>query len=322
MTNVKMAAGLIALSALGVSGQAARAQAGRDQAAQALPAPIVIDGDRIFPESLDAGSDGTLYIGSIGKGAIFKAPPGSKKATLWITKAAGKLSAVDGVVADEAHNRLWVCSSDMNHLGEPVSLKAFDIKTGAPLGDYPFLQNKGLCNDIAIGKDGTAYATDTPNARIFRLTPGASKLEIWITDPRFVGIDGVMFGLDGQLYVNNVRTSLLYRIAMKSDGSAGAITPLQTPRPLDAPDGMRPTKDGRFAIAENRGGRISVGSLSGDMMQIESLRGGFDVAPGVAVDGSTLWAIEMKSKYRNDPAFKNKDPGPFVVTPIALPPKT
>ncbi len=289
--------------------------------AQTLPPPVVLEGQRVFPESLDAGKDGTLYVGSIGKGAVYRAAPGATKASIWLDKEPNKLSRVLGVLVDEAGKRLFVCSSDILRLGEPVSLKIFDLASGAAKGDYPFPENKGLCNDIAVGKDGTAYATDTPGARIFRLKAGAGALEPWVADPRFDGIDGLAFGQDGQLYVNNVRTGLHYRIAVNADGSAGAITPLRTSRPLEGPDGMRPTADGRFVIAENRAGRIAIATVEGDLLQIESIRDGFDVAPGIAVAGDVIWAIEGKSRFRNDPALKDADAGVFTVTPIAMPKK-
>jgi sugar lactone lactonase YvrE len=290
-------------------------------AAHDEPSRVLIDGARIFPESMDVGSNGALYVGSIGQGAVYRAQPGAKTATQWISKSAGKLSAVLGVVADDAHGRLWICSSDLNRLGEPVSLKTFDIKTGALLKDYPFINHKGLCNDIAIAKDGTAYATDTPNARVFRLKPGAAALEIWAKDPRWVGIDGISFGLDGALYVTNVRTGLLYRIAIQPDGAPGAITQLKTSRPLKGPDGFRLTKDGRFAIAENAAGRVSLGTLNGDTMDIQTLKDGFDFPASVGVGGDTIWTAEMKIEYRKDPALLHKDAKPFWITPMPLPPK-
>jgi sugar lactone lactonase YvrE len=283
-------------------------------------APITIEGERIFPESLDAGSDGTLYIGSVGKGAIFKVAPNSK-ANLWIEKAPNKLSAVTGVVVDETHGKLWVCSTDLNRLGEPVSLKVFDLGSGTLKADYPFPESKGLCNDIVVAKDGTAFVTDTNGARIFRLKTGAAALEQWVADPRFEGVDGIAFGPGGDILVNNVRTNLLFRIDLQADGSSGAIAQVMTSRPLNGPDGMRPTGDGRFVLTENRGGRVSIGAFDGDVLQIETLKEGLENPPGVTVAGNTIWFVEMKSKYRNDPDFKNKDPGPFLVTPIALPAK-
>ena len=40
------------------------------RAANAQPAPIAIDDTNVFPESLDAAADGTLYVGSLEKGII------------------------------------------------------------------------------------------------------------------------------------------------------------------------------------------------------------------------------------------------------------
>jgi sugar lactone lactonase YvrE len=297
-------------AALALCAGAARAQS-----------PVALDGERVFPESLDSGPDGTLYIGSIGKGAIYRAAPGAAKATIWIEKAANKISAVTGVVADAAHGTLWVCSTDLNRIGEPVSLKTFDIKSGAPKADYPFPDGKGLCNDVAIAGDGTAYATDTSGAHVFRLKPGAAALEQWAADPRFEGADGIAMGPKGEVIVNNVRTNALYTIGVKPDGSAGAIAELKTSRPLEGPDGMRPTGDGRLVFAENRGGKISIGTFDGDTLKMETLKEGLENPPGVTVSGGKIWYVEMKSKYRNDPAFKDKDPGPFAATPIPLPAK-
>lgn len=276
-------------------------------------------GPKAFPESLDVGKDGTLYVGSITNGTVMRAAPNAQKAEVWIAKDKGKLSGVLGVVVDEARDNLWICSSDASRSGEPVSLKNFDLKSGVLKADYPFPDGKGFCNDIAIGKDGTAYATDTPGAIIYRLQVGGSRIEEWLKDKRFEGIDGIAFGNDNQMYVNNIRNNEHFRIEVKRDGSPGAITPIATSRPLDGPDGMRPTGDGRFVIAENRGGRISVATIEGDTLKVETIRDGFENPPAVAVHGKTVWVIEMKSKYRNNPEFKDKDPGAFVVTPLALP---
>ncbi len=50
----------------------------------AVPASIDLPGDRVFPENLASGSDGTLYVGSLGSGGIFRIKPHSAKAELWI----------------------------------------------------------------------------------------------------------------------------------------------------------------------------------------------------------------------------------------------
>ena len=60
--------------------------------------------------------------------------------------------------------------------GAPVvgetALKAFNLKTAAFKASYAF-PNNGLCNDMAVAKDGTVYATDTTQGRVLRLKKGA-----------------------------------------------------------------------------------------------------------------------------------------------------
>jgi hypothetical protein len=42
-----------------------------------VAAPIVVPGERAYPENLSASSDGTLYIGRAGDGGIVRTRPGS-----------------------------------------------------------------------------------------------------------------------------------------------------------------------------------------------------------------------------------------------------
>ena len=51
---------------------------------------------------------------------------------------------------------------------------------------------------------------------------------------------------------------------------------------------------------------------------IETLKEGFDGPTAVTAAGGTAWVIEGKLNYMNDPAFKDKDPGAFKVTPVAF----
>ena len=126
--------------------------------------------------------------------------------------------------------------------GDPGSaLKGFDLKTGAGKVSIAFPSGRAECNDVAVGKDGALYVSDTGNPRVLRLAPGAKTLEVWATDPRFDvkgnDTDGIAFGDDGQLYVNTYGKSHLYRIALEG-AKAGKITELQTSRPVMSTDGI------------------------------------------------------------------------------------
>ena len=87
--------------------------------------------------------------------------------------------------AHDASNTLWVCTNDPDPQGKEAVLKAFDLKTAAPKGAYPF-PNGGLCNDIAVTGDGTTLATDTRGGRILALKPGSNALTVWAPDPTMV----------------------------------------------------------------------------------------------------------------------------------------
>src|SRR5256885_7941382 len=124
----------------------------------------------VAPENLTSSKDGTVYFGSTAKGTIYRAAPGAAQAEPWIQASSAGLTNVLGVLADDKSNTLWVCQNATGGRGgAPVAgqtaLRSFDLKTGAAKGTYPFPANGGICNDIAISANGTAYATESFRGR-------------------------------------------------------------------------------------------------------------------------------------------------------------
>jgi len=54
-------------------------------------------------------------------------------------------------------------------------LKIFDLSSGALKGSAPLADPKSLCNDIAIGSDGTAYVTDSSRPNVYSLKRAAPR---------------------------------------------------------------------------------------------------------------------------------------------------
>src|SRR4029079_16511955 len=201
----------------------------------------------------------------------------SSKAEVWIKPKANELSTVLGVFADEKAGTLWVCASATGgRNGAPVvgetALKAFNLKDASFKASYPF-PNNGLCNDIAVAKDGTVYATDTTQGRGLRLKKGAKVLEVWASDPKVLATaDGIALLADGHVYVNSVGQGTLMRIPVKADGSAGAIANLEPSRALQGPDGMRTVGSMTMLLVE--GGRLDEVTISGDKAEVKVLKEG------------------------------------------------
>jgi hypothetical protein len=88
----------------------------------ATPTEVTIHDDKPFPESLTSTSDGSLIIGSLGKGEIFKAAKGAATAEPWIKPGTNGLQRVLGVLADQKSGTLWVCSSELPPQGKLAAL--------------------------------------------------------------------------------------------------------------------------------------------------------------------------------------------------------
>ena len=285
---------------------------------------VTIDDTRVYPESVTSTNDGTLINGSV-KGIVYRALRKQTSATPWIrsTPENGMLSVL-GVLADERSGTLWLCSSAMPvpgappAAGKPSSLMTFDLRTGQPKASYPFPAPASACNDIAIDSDGAAFATDTPNGRIFRLAKGAKALELFAQDDKLKGIDGIVFGGDGTLYVNIVSRGALVRIDRKADRSFAGLTELTLSQAVKGPDGFRLISGNRFLLAEGTAGRVDEVTIRGVNAEIKVLREGLNSPPGVTSVGNTAYAIEGKIGFLMDPKLKGQDPGAFTIHAIPL----
>lgn len=284
------------------------------------PGDIRIDDTAVFPESVTSSADGTIYIGSV-KGNVYRALPDSNVARPWLRKSSENgIQSILGVLSDEAHNTLWLCSSPNFFTGEQgvTALHAYDLQSGTQKGKWDF-PGGGTCNDVTIAADGTAFASDTAGGRILTLAPGANELAVWGTDPSLVGIDGLAFSGDGVLIVNNVRSNQLIRVDRNADGTMGALTQLTLNMELGGPDGLRLLSGNRFIQAEGTVGRVHLADIAGDSATITVLSDRLESSPGVTAVGNMAYAIESNIQYLLDPNLRGQEPEMFVLKAITLP---
>jgi len=285
---------------------------------------ITLPGTRLFTESITSTKDGTLIVGSLGKGYVGRIPYAktTRTATEWIKPGVNGLNVVLGVFADEKFKTVWVCS-DRNDdgSGDPAAVKAFDLKTGAPRGSYTLPGDNAFCNDIAVAGDGTAYVTDTRQASVVMLKPGAKEPEVAAKDPLLAGADGLAFGEKTVLYVNSVTTGKLLRLELGPDGKSKSIVDLRLSQPLTRPDGMRAIGKNRLLLAENSGNMdiVTCSGLGGETADIKTIKSGLESTPAVTATRGMAWIAEGKLNYRSDPKLKDKDPGTFKIYAVPLP---
>ncbi len=169
----------------------------------------------------------------------------------------------------------------------PSELVAFDLASGKLIGRWAFPAPGGTCNDIAVAKDGSAYASDTPGGRVLKLPKGGKALEVAASDDRLKGIDGLDFGADGALYINNVQKNELWRIKLPAAGKPRtAHTAQRPPTRWVGPDGLRHIGGNRFLQAEGTSGRATLVTIKGDEADIKVLRDGLNSSPGHHLDRS------------------------------------
>jgi hypothetical protein len=299
----------------------------------ALPSSIVVDGENVFPESITSSADGSVYFGSIGNKMLYRAAPGSDKAVAFVQPGTDGLQSTFGVYADNRTGTLWACS---NVLGgppggpppPPAMLYAFDLKSGAPKGHYPFATAGGFCNDIATTADGTIYATDTNNMQVEVLKKGGSALAVWAGADGSLGAKGgVLDGISvlGQrVIVNELMVSKLFSIEIGKDGTAGVPAEITLDRPIARPDGMRTFgKAGVLIVEGGDGGKLEHITFEGNTGKVELVHQGYPDGPvAVTVVGRTAYVCEgqLASMMRRPgtAAAADAGPKPFKATAVEV----
>ncbi len=290
------------------------------------PAQIVIPGTKLYTESITSTADGTVFIGAMSPGQIFRAASGAAAADSWIKPGTDGLASVLGVLADEKAGTLWACSFTEAPEGAtppPSSLHAFDLASGAPKGKWLLPTAGAVCNDIAVAADGTAYVTDTENMEILRLERGGEALQVWAGHGDFGPKGGVLDGIAivrGHIVVNALETHRLFSVPIEADGRAGAVTAVKLDRPLKWPDGQRPYgDDGILVVDGGEGGRLMHITLSGEKLSVgtvKTMKSGFADGPvSVTVVGNRAYVLEAQFETADKPPAR-----PFKATAVPLPP--
>jgi hypothetical protein len=100
----------------------------------------------------------------------------------------------------------------------------------------------------------------------------------------------------------------LARIPARPDGSAGPAAKIETSQPLTSSGGMRSAGRHTLLLAEGAN-RADEATTSGYKAEVTVLKDELDGPTAVTRVGNTLFILQAKLKYRNDPKCKGQDPG-------------
>jgi sugar lactone lactonase YvrE len=291
---------------------------------------ISVPGTKAFPESITSTTDGTLYVGRVGDGGIVRVKPRTSESTIFVQPGASGSRSILGVFADEPSSTLWACSNDLSVAGGPATgsdtgstLKGFDLKTGGGKRSVFLPGSHAFCNDITVDAEGSVYVTDSANPTILKLPPGATTFEVFAEDSVFsppqggIGLDGIAFGSDGNLYVTTYTAGELLRVEVK-DGKAGRVTKLSGNYHLQFPDALRALSDNSFLLIEGSG-RLDRVVIRGDAFAVTPIHDGFVTPTSVTRIGTTAWVSEGQLAFFFDPTKKNLSPSlPFRIYAVSL----
>jgi len=259
----------------------------------ALGADILIKDAKSQPESLAHAPDGTLIVGSASTPYVYKIKPGSTTPEVFIDASAeGPGTFFFGQLVDGG--TVWSCMLTPVAGGTPgqrhTALLGTDLKSGARKLRWNLPGDNNVCNDFAVGPDKALYISDTGNAKIYRLAPGATSAELWLEHRNVTGIDGLTF-LNGVLYYNSVFFNNLYRVPVDAQGKPGTPVEIWMDAPVKGPDGMRAQGDKLFH-AENGAGKIDMLTIDGDKAHVTVLKDGLNTPTAVEPAGDVLWIAE------------------------------
>jgi hypothetical protein len=262
-------------------------------AAPALSAEILIHDAKSQPESLTVAANGDLFVGSASSPYVYRIKKGTTAVEQFIDASAeGPGTFFFGQLADNANNTLWTCQltpvPGVTPVQRHTALRGFDLTTGKEKLRWNLPGDNSTCNDIAIGPDKALYISDTGNAKIFRMAPGAKSAELYIEHRNLTGIDGLTF-LNGTLYYNSVFFNTLWRVPVGADGKPGTPVQIWMDAPVKGIDGIR-AGGGRLFQAENGSGKVhELTLMDGDRAHVTVLKEGLSTPTAVEPAGDVLW---------------------------------
>ncbi len=189
-----------------------------------------------------------------------------------------------------ADGAVWVCESLEPALIR-LELSGEQERVLSAIDGVPLLWP----NDVCVGPDGVLYATDSGvllhhfvdengapaphwaslvyDGKVFRYDPRTGQA--WFLDDGYQFTNGIAWGPDGLLYVNETITGNIYRYRLDGAGRvsgerelfANVLDPAWAGEGIRGPDGMAFSEDGRLWCTVFGQGDVTVLGPGGDVLE-------------------------------------------------------
>lgn len=157
----------------------------------------------LIPESVAYDPvSGKFYVSSIHKGKIVSL--NADGSTTDLSTPADGLWSVSGMKIDGKRRLLWAGTTAFSQMKgyNPANegrsgIVKYDLATGKLIKKYllPAGEKHGL-GDLTLDDAGNVYAADSVGAAIYRIDRKKDELELFLTDPMFVSLQGITFTRD------------------------------------------------------------------------------------------------------------------------------
>jgi Cu-Zn family superoxide dismutase len=239
----------------------AAAGGARTQAAE--PTTYTLPGPMLFPEGMGVDRhNGSFFVGAIGGGAVVRGNVTRPTATIFSAAGADGRTAALGARPD--HGRVYVG-------GTVGKVWVYSEATGKLIARLDTGLSKGVINDFAFLPDGTAFATDTTDPYLWRITDGGHHIQKWLSfkGTPFVYVKGLnadgIVTVDGgrTLIINQLTTGKLFRVDVATKQVSEVMNTAGGGFALTNADGMD-IRGHSLYVVRNANAQIATVRLSND----------------------------------------------------------
>lgn len=251
------------------------------------PAEIVhrFEDAELWPEGIafdDATGD--IYVGSIHRHAVYRLTPDGAVEELGTSSEDGLLEVL-GIWVDADRRALWAATGE-GAWQEPLDgpprtneLVRYDLDTAQLDGRWIVPDDElRLLNDVTVGPDGTAWATETLRGELFRVGDN-EELELFRRYPELVFLNGIAISEDdGTIFLGHFAG-----LSAVSPDNGSMVAIHGDDMALGMVDGLSHTA-GRLALVQNSP-RVNFRIVGVDLDSGDSEASGLDILPSGLPEG-------------------------------------